>query len=342
MQEPNWIAELRAAVEERLRGFFEEKKRQAQETSPRGSELVGAIERLTTRGGKRLRPLVLCAGCRAVDPGVPLERVVQAAAGLELLQSYLLIHDDWMDGDDRRRGGPSVHADLRASLSDKHLADSLAILCGDLASGFSWELLEQAPFPHGRRQEAMAVLGSMHREVIYGQQLDLLGHPDVSLIHHLKTGSYTVRGPLRLGAILADASEEELRALDRFAEPLGIAFQLRDDLLGIFGNSEKIGKVAGNDLRAGKNNAVVAEARTLLRGSELEALRQVLGNRRAGARKVGAAVELLRRSGARERVEERMLQMVRQAREDLQKSTIRPEGTELLLQLVQLLVVRDR
>ena len=342
MQQPNWISELADAVEESLRRFFQEKKAEAATTSPQGNELVGAIERLTMRGGKRLRPLVLYAGCRAIDPGLPLERVTAAAAGLELLQSYLLIHDDWMDQDDWRRGGPSVHADLRTSLSDKHLADSLALLCGDLACAFSWELLEKAPYPHGRRLQAMAELATIHREVIYGQQLDLIGHPDVSLIHHLKTGTYTVCGPIRLGAILADASEAELGALSRFAEPLGVAFQLRDDLLGIFGNSKRLGKEVGNDLRTGKNNAVVAEALKLLRGSELEALQQLLGNRRASAREVGTVVELLRQCGAGERIEERIQRMVRQAGEDLKKSAIRPDRTKGLIQLMQLLVVRDR
>jgi len=341
MPQPHWISELTAAVEERLRRFFQEKKGQAQGLSPRTAELIGAIERLTMRGGKRLRPLVLYAGFRAVDPEGALSRVVEAAAGLELLQSYLLTHDDWMDRDDRRRGGPSVHADLRAGLADQHLADSLAILCGDLACGFSWELFHNAPFPHGRRQEAMAELGTMHREVIYGQQLDLLGDADVKLIHHLKTGSYTVRGPLRLGAILADGSQAELEALTRFGAPLGIAFQLCDDLLGIFGDSRKLGKQAGNDLRAGKNNAVVSEARKLLQGDDLEALLQVLGNKRAGARRVARVVELLRKSGAGERVQERMQQMAEQARRELETASLRPEGAGLLLELIDRLVVRD-
>lgn len=341
MQQPHRISELTAAVEERLRGFFREKKGQAQELSPRATELIGAIERLTMRGGKRLRPVVLYAGFRAVDPQGALSRVVEAAAGLELLQSYLLTHDDWMDRDDRRRGGPSVHADLRAGVSDRHLADSLAILCGDLACGFSWELFHNVPFPHGRRQEAMAEIGTMHREVIFGQQLDLLGDADVKLIHHLKTGSYTVRGPLRLGAILADSSRAELEALTLFGAPLGIAFQLRDDLLGIFGDSRRLGKQAGNDLRAGKNNAVVFEARNLLRGDELEALLQVLGNKRASARRVARVVELLRDSGAGERVRKRIQQMVEQARRELGKAPLRPEGAGLLLELIDRLVVRD-
>lgn len=341
MEKPSWISELTAAVEERLRRFFEEKKRQAQEVSPRAVELIGAIDRLTTRGGKRLRPVVLGAAYRAVDPAGSLDRVVEAAAGVELLQSYLITHDDWMDQDDRRRGGPSVHADLRTAVSDRHLADSLAILCGDLACAYSWELFHDAPFPHGRRQEAMAELGTMHCEVIFGQQLDLLGDADVKRMHHLKTGSYTVRGPLRLGALLADAGPAEMDTLTRFGAPLGVAFQLRDDLLGIFGDSRKLGKQVGNDVQAGKNNAVVSEARKLLQGDDLQALEKVLGNREAGASELQSAVELIRRCGAGDRVQERLQQMVRQAREELARGPLRPDGTGPLLQLVELLVVRD-
>jgi geranylgeranyl diphosphate synthase type I len=187
------------------------------------------------RGGKRLRPAALYAGFRAVSADASPDRTLDASAALELLQTYFLIQDDWMDGDEQRRGGPAVHVALAQKRGDVQLGASLAFLAADLASGFAWELLSVAPFPQGRLREALAIFGRTHFEVICGQQLDLLGHDDIALVHQLKTGSYTVRGPLCLGALLAGASAAQLEALERFGAPLGLAFQLRDDLLSAFG-----------------------------------------------------------------------------------------------------------
>jgi geranylgeranyl diphosphate synthase, type I len=284
----------------------------------------------------------LVAGFRSVCDDADLEKTIEACAAIELLQTYLLVHDDWMDQDEERRGGPSLHCKLRASLGDRHLGDSLAVLAGDLASGYAWELLSRAPFPERRVHEAFTVYGAMHQEVVFGQQLDLMGYPEVEAMYRLKSGSYTVRGPLRLGALLADADEGRLTELARFSEPLGIAFQLRDDLLSVFGTNQTQGKRKGGDLRAGKNTLLVAEAKKSWRPPALKVLHQVLGNRHASDAEVKEATELLESSGARRRVEERLEQLLSEASAHLQKCSLREPGVVMLGELVGLLGIRDR
>ena len=184
--------------------------------------------------------------------------------------------------------------------------------------------------------------GRMHFEVVCGQQLDLLAsRRRRRCMHHLKTGSYTVRGPLRLGALLGDASEAQLLALERFGAPLGVAFQLRDDLLGTFGDS-------GADRQAGRQRpapgqertALVAEARAVLDARECAALDWALGNPEAGDDGVARALELLVRSGARERVEARLLALRSQAHTALQDPALVPQGAAMLGQLCDLLIDR--
>jgi geranylgeranyl diphosphate synthase type I len=338
----DWLQGVVERVDAHLAQFFETRLSLADETSPRARELVEAVRDLTMRGGKRLRPAALYAGFRAVDGEAPDDATLDASASLELLQSYLLIQDDWMDGDDERRGAPAVHAALSARHGDGHLGASLAILAGDLASGFAWELIAQAPFPHGRLGEALELFGRTHFEVVCGQQLDLVQHPDVALVHHLKTGSYTVRGPLCLGGVLGGASEEQLQALRDFGEPVGLAFQLRDDLLGAFGDRDSTGKPIGNDLRAGKHTSLIAEARGLLEGEQRAALDAVLGRAGASDAEVARASDALLASGARERVEVRLDALLKQASAVLARAPLSPRGVALLSDLLGRIGRRDR
>jgi geranylgeranyl diphosphate synthase, type I len=338
------LQQLAALVDARLVAYFDSARARADAISPEAGVLTDAIAAFTLRGGKRLRAMALYAGyCAALrendfDPA----EVLDAAAALELLQSYLLIQDDWMDGDEERRGGPSVHAALGAKLGDRQLGASLAILASDFASGFAWELISSAPFPRSRVREVFAAFGQMHFEVVAGQQLDLLGHTNVELVHQLKTGSYTVRGPLRLGALLADASAEQLDALERFGAPLGVAFQLRDDLLGTFGAQGEVGKPVGNDLRAGKRTALIAEARNTLDAEQTRALERVLGNAQASDHEVAEVTRVLLASGASERLEARALALLAEADAVLASAPLTAPGVTLLRTLASRLVQRTQ
>jgi geranylgeranyl diphosphate synthase type I len=335
-----WLAEVRDTVSSHLAAFFQAERQRLASLAPEAVELVAAIEELTMRGGKRLRPALAYAAYRSVRAEGRPEDVAQAGAGLELLQSYLLIHDDWMDGDDERRGGPSVHAALRREGRERHIADALAILAGDLASAQSWRLFVGSVREPASLPEVLAVVQRMHEEVIVGQQLDLTGAPDVSRMHQLKTGSYTVRGPLDLGAVLGGATRAQREALARFGAPVGEAFQMRDDLLGAFGDPRETGKPAGNDLRAGKHNALIRAAEERASQGELAPLRAVLGRAEASDEAIRAALALLERCGARDAVEARLRELVDDALARLEDAPLEPVGKTMLRQLAEKLAVR--
>lgn len=344
---PNaWTEQVIACVNARLTSFFEDKQRQAAELSPRAPELVQAVAELTMRGGKRMRALAIYAGYRSVarqPSDADFESIVSLGCAIELLQTYLLIQDDWMDDDEERRGGPATHVALARQYGDVKLGANMAILAGDVAAGFAFELLHATRFPRGRTRAACEAFTRMHFEVVCGQQLDLLRHESVQLIHHLKTGSYTVRGPVTLGALVGDASAAQLDALTQFARPLGIAFQLRDDLLGTFGDTRSTGKPAGHDLREGKNTALVAAGRTLFSGAEREQLDGVLGNHDASASALQGVTAALERSGARAKVEGLLDAQLNEARAALHAgSLLESEGVAMLLELLDRIALRDR
>ncbi|HEX3777132.1 MAG TPA: polyprenyl synthetase family protein [Polyangiaceae bacterium] len=298
---------VQTEVEIRLRGFLETRLDIARRHGPEVLEMVSAVRDLCLRGGKRFRPALLAAGYRATDEKAALEPALDAGVALELLQAYLLIHDDWMDGDLVRRGGPAVHAQLAKRFRSQHKGEASGVLAGDYASAVALEALSQVEMRRAAAPAAMACFAEMQLDAIAGQQLDVIGGEyDVELAYQLKTGSYTVRGPLRLGAILAAASPSTLRTLDRFALPVGVAFQLRDDLLSAFGEPKQTGKPLGNDLRAGKRTALLVAGLKLARGKELRALRHAVGNRSASEREVRTALGVLESTGARAAIEARV------------------------------------
>ncbi len=347
-RQAHWLETVRRAVDERLARFFDEEREAVGTLAPDAAIVLRGLESLTLRGGKRLRPAMLVAAKKAVDPTAPLAGVLSACASLEVLQSYLLIHDDWMDGDDERRGGPAVHVLVRRELGSRgedalgaHLADSLAVLAGDLGCAYANRLFLESAIGSRRAGEAMETFLRVQRDVVLGQTLDLLGSPDVSRMHDLKTGSYTVEGPLLLGAILADASPAQIDVLRRIARPLGEAFQVRDDLLGSFGDPKKTGKPVGNDLRVGKHNAIVRECEASVSLADRAPLTKILGRLEATDADVRAAITMLEATGVRARVEARLAGLVETAKAPLEGAPFSSEGSRAIAELADLFGARE-
>lgn len=320
----SFLAEVRARIDARLEEVLRAAQADAERAGPEPAAVVAALAALVRRGGKRLRPALLTAaylaGGGTLTEGAWPRAVTDAGVAFELLQAYFLVHDDWMDGDRERRGGPAVHAALEARHASPHLGASLAVLAGDYASGLAHAVLAELDAPAVVVVEATRLFCRMEQEVVLGQTLDLtLGDlrgtraetgadaAAVDRMHALKTGSYTVHGPLAIGAALALAPAPVRAALGAFGAPLGVAFQLRDDLLGTFGDPSDTGKPVGSDLRTGKRTALVASAFGRASAEDRARLTQVLGQGDAlHPRDLAFAVELLERCGARADLEARI------------------------------------
>ncbi len=334
----SWMADIRQSVDALLVRFFESKAEEAEGLSARAIELVTEVGDLTMRGGKRLRPIVTAAAYRAAKGPGPVDATFEVGAALELLQTYLLVHDDWMDEDDERRGGPAVHYAFQKRHANAHLGASLGVLAGDLASTFSWELFLRGRFPASKRDDANALYLQIQKEVFAGQQLDLMADADVERMHDLKTGSYTPRGPAELGGLLADADRAAMESLRDWSGPLGVAFQLRDDLLGTFGSVKETGK-PGDDLRHGKHNAVVGAFRKRRPSdADVAALEAVWGHANATDDEVTAATAVL--AEARADVEARLAILAAEATAALSTAPFDREAKHMLEEVTRRLTDR--
>ncbi|QGG41100.1 polyprenyl synthetase family protein [Aeromicrobium yanjiei] len=318
--------EFRTRVDHSLAAFAEAKARSLSVLGPDLDHLTRAALDFV-RGGKRLRPQFCHAGW-LVAGGTPLDgHLVTAAASLEWLQGSALVHDDLMDGSDTRRGRPSIHRAFEQLHRDEDRAGdatgfglSTAVLMGDLMLSWCDEMMTTAildsPTMAPRVAAARHYLDLCKTEVVAGQFLDVAAQTkdrilvdEAMAIVRFKSAKYTVERPLHIGAALAGASPDLIEALSAVALPLGEAFQLRDDVLGVFGDPAVTGKPAGDDLREGKRTVLIARAYELTDAAGHEVLRERLGTSDG----VGPVADLIRTCGALAAVEADITRLEEQA-----------------------------
>ena len=339
---------LRAAVGEALDGFIAAQRPILAEMDPVLLPVADEIDALA-RGGKRLRPAFAYWGWRgAVDAApVPAEddaAVLRAVAALELFHLSALVHDDVMDGATTRRGRPATHIGFAARHSEEGLDGDggafgigAAILVGDLALVWSDELLRDSGISAAALGRVRPVWDTMRTEVTAGQYLDLLraagglpGPEGALRVARFKSAGYTVQRPLQLGAALAGADTHVAEAYTAIALPLGEAFQLRDDVLGVFGDPALTGKSVDDDLREGKRTLLVALAEEQADDAGRRLLAEALGNPAAGPEQFDALRRLLDRTGALSSVEERIVEQTALARAAIAGAPIADEARAAL------------
>ncbi|PSJ24282.1 geranylgeranyl diphosphate synthase [Streptosporangium nondiastaticum] len=347
------LSAVRGRVDVVLSAFLEAKAREAAADS-HPAVVTAFLRNFLFSGGKRLRPLLCVIGWHAAGGhGIPAP-TVRVAASLEMFHAFALIHDDLMDDSATRRGRPTVHrafADRhragRSRASADRLGSSAAILIGDVALVWSDELLHTAGLRPGRLARVLPLIDTMRTEVMYGQCLDLLatGRPTASTAHALaivrcKTAKYTVERPLHIGAALAGAGPAFRALLSDYALPLGDAFQLRDDLLGVYGDPAVTGKSRLDDLRDGKHTTLVALALERADRAQRRVLHTLLGNPDLDERGADRIRRLLAETGAPATVEQLIQSRCAQAEQALDHDAFPPAARTALRGLARQAAVR--
>ena len=348
-------ADLPANVERALAGFLAEASERIVATEPSVAVGIEALRGFVLGGGKRIRPTFAWWGWRGAggDPAGPdAEGVLQAVSSLELIQGCALIHDDLIDSSDSRRGFPTVHiagAKLHADQgwlgSPATFGLATAVLVGDLALAWADDMFAEAPLPAATIAAARPAWRAMRTEVLAGQYLDVRtqatgdSSPEAALrIDKLKTAAYTVQRPLHLGAALGGADERLIGTLLEFGGEVGVAFQLRDDLLGVFGDPSVTGKPAGDDLREGKRTLLVALGQQLAeeQGETAAAtvIRDAIGNADLSDTDVDTVRMALTQVGAVDAVEHRIDDLTTAAMAALDRAHLAEPAPAALTELV--------
>ena len=346
---PASLTPFAGRVEQRIDALLTAELTRWRDVNPALEAPLDELRRFVAGGGKRLRPAFCwCAYVGAGgDPND--EMAIDVAAALELVHTFALVHDDVMDGSETRRSRDAVHRHFRVEHDRmvwrgdaRRFGEGMAILVGDFAIVYADLLMRSAPV------DARDVYDELRIELCVGQSLDLIGTAAAStepaLAHCIatfKSGKYTVERPLHLGAALAGRAEELAPALSEIGLPLGRAFQLRDDVLGAFGDAEVTGKPVGDDLREGKPTPLVATAYGRASAADRVLLGR-LGAQDLGAGDVAAIQDVFRRTGALDEVESEIATLVEQARAALADAPITDDARAWLDELAMYVAWRDR
>ena len=359
---------LAGLIQERLNDIIEQHRADLEPLGPDAEPLLEEAAGFLT-GGKRFRALFAVHGFRAVRPldiNGPVDAefgsILDVACALELFHAAALIHDDVIDRSDTRRGRASVHQRFTSLHGEhghrgapEHFGISSAILLGDLLQSWSDELLDRACDSTEDRSAARAARAHFNRmrsEVAVGQYLDVLEEQRSSFADHAeqldrstrvlvyKSAKYSVEAPLLIGGALAGATAEQEAGLAGFGLPVGVAFQLRDDLLGVFGDEELTGKPSGDDLVEGKRTVLVTLAREALPGTQRRIFDDLLGTD-LDAEQVFMLQRTIRDSGAEQQIEEMISRNIERAHQALGAADLDADAAARLTALAGRAASRD-
>lgn len=372
MSQPLKLADL---VDQRLSSFLDQRETEMSRISPDLGHLIDYARSLLANG-KRFRARFCYWGWRAIGSGPgsedplgavekieDLDSVLSLALSLEVFHAAALVHDDIMDNSDTRRGKPAAHRAFEALHRERRYAGdshqfgtSSALLVGDLLLAWSDDLLTQAlsvDVPLDVARATRTQFSTMRQEVTLGQYLDIHEEaawphtPDADRLERAlrvvtyKSAKYSMEAPLLIGASMAGASVAQLEALADFGLPLGIAFQLRDDVLGVFGDSEVTGKPSGDDLREGKRTVLIAVAEEGMPHTTRKVFTEMLGDRSLNPEQIAVMQSTLRDTGALDTVETMIDSYVEKSMSALARAPITEGARKELSRLAQAVTQRQ-
>ena len=318
--------------------------------------ILDVTKSFTMNGGKRVRPMLTVLGYKGVTGDV-CTAAVQAGALVEILHAFLLVHDDICDKDPLRGGAPTVWKRFYDDFEERkvreplHHANSIAMITGDILHIYAYQLALEIDADQQTRNNVLRKILEVAEVTGYGQNLDIylsilplesVSEEDVLKTYKLKTGIYSVSGPLELGAILAGAEEQFSDTYQRYGEKAGIAFQIHDDIIGVFGDPKVTGKPVGSDIREGKRTILVVKAYENASEAQREILNHVLGNQGAPQELIEEATDIIRETGALGYAEELERKLAEEAKEVIKLSDVEQETRDILIEFTDFVMKRDK
>lgn len=335
--------------------YFSRSLHKAQSISPYYAKLWEEMSRLAGVGGKKLRPKMTLLSYQAFG-GQSVEKVLPIAVAQELLHLAMLIHDDIIDRDYVRYGVDNIAGGYKKNYESivpddaerLHYAHSAAILAGDLLISGAYHMTLEADIEPAMILEVQKLLSKSIFEVVGGELIDTessfreFGEIKAETIALYKTASYSFIGPLLIGALLAEASVEDQAYLRLFAENLGIAFQLRDDVIGVFGDEEQTGKSTTGDIREGKRTYMIEQFHQFANDQDRVLFEKYFGNQNISDDEARVVKDLLISSGALEGIEEAIARYEVKAHSALDSLDLHGEYVEQFRALITKATRRDK
>ncbi len=347
------LKQYKEKVDPELEIFFNEKIEKAKNIDSSSVEIIQLLKEYTLRGGKRIRAAMVHYGYLCLSDQKQ-DQIIKASMCIELIQSFLLIHDDIIDKSDLRRGNSTLHKSYESICKNKypntdanHFSVSMAIIAGDILVTFANEILTKLDLEQEYKISAIRKLNQTTETVIYGQVLDVFSElkpitkKQVEQIQKLKTASYTIEGPLHIGALLAGANEQQLKILSDYGMALGTAFQIQDDILGMFGDEEKVGKPCDSDLKEGKQTLLILKALEKASEEQKDIIKSALGNPNLTKEQLEQVRQIIKQTSSLEYSQNLAKQLIEQAKSVIINYNFKQEGKDFLIEIADYMLKRE-
>lgn len=345
MQAVEMLKKYKKRVDPLMRGYFAEKIEQAKKIDPLAKEAVKMIADFTLSSGKRIRPALVYYGYLAAG-GKEEEKIIEASMGIELAHSFLLIHDDIIDRDEKRHGISTLHESYKkigrriAPKKDVvHFGNSMAMIAGDMAAAMANQIIFNSRFSPEVIIRALDKLQDIIYVTIPGEMLDVVlefrGRATEKEIYRMfegKTSRYTFEGPLHLGCILAGGKKEMFTGFTEYSLPLGKAFQLQDDILGVFGEEKKLGKPVGSDVSEGKQTILLLRAKEKGSREQRRILDEYLGKKDLKKRELEEFRRVMKETGSLEYCQKSARRFVGESLSSLEKIDFKNKEARIFLE----------
>ena len=351
------LADIVPLIDAKVQEIIDNEKKESNKISPIIADILKNVPAVCF-GGKRLRGAFIYYSYLMFG-GKDIDEILKISAVFELLHSYLLAHDDVMDKSAMRHRKPTLHRIYQNQIRNdkpffrdsRHFGESIAVNIGDVLSHLSSQVLADSNFDAENKIRVFSRFNREFADTGYGQIIDIFGgviddvdEDYVLKVHYYKTGKYTYETPLHVGAILAGAKDEDLKALTEYAIPGGIAFQLQDDILGMYGDEYRIGKPANSDLKEGKKTLLIIKALENGNRKQIEIINRNLGNPHLRTQDLEDVRKVIIDTGSLDYSKEKALKLVKKAQKALEVNESpkwQDHGREFLDGVADYMITRD-
>jgi geranylgeranyl diphosphate synthase, type I len=348
------LADFKTKIDPEVKRYLDDIIERSKKKDAFVTDALKYVKKTLLAGGKRLRPAFMCYGYLAAG-GKEWDKIIKTSVSVELIHTYLLIHDDIIDSDLMRHGMDTMHYHYRKigkrlffESDSRQFGDSMAIIIGDMVSALGNQVLFQSRFKPERVIKALNRLQDVVSLTVIGQSQDVgLGYKkrateqEVMKMYENKTARYTIEGPLHLGAILAGADKKLLSVLSCYSVPIGMAFQIQDDILGIFGTEKKLGKPIGSDIKEGKQTILIIKARELSSKKEKVIIENILGKKDLSPEDVENFRKIIINTGALDYAKNMAESLISKGKKVLEGVVIEKKAKEFLLGIADYMINRE-
>lgn len=348
------LAQFKGKIDKEIEKYFDKVIKESKEKDLLTAEALKYVKKMTLASGKRLRPALMYFGYLGVG-GKERKKIMKAAVSIELIHMFLLIHDDIIDRDVKRHGVDSLNFYFakyaRKNFRKKdaeHFGDSVAIIIGDMLEAYGNKIILESSFSERLIMKTLTKLQDIIVSTVMGQAKDIhmehkgsASEKEIIKMYEYKTAKYSIEGPLHLGMLLAGASGKDLKPINRYAIPIGIAFQIQDDILGVFGSEKKLGKSVRSDIEEGKRTILLAKAFEKADRKEKKELQRIMNKEKIDEKDVQSFQRIMIGTGALEYANNLAKAYIESGKKSLRGVKLAQEAKDFLLGIADYMVTRS-